>query len=206
MVDAVTQESKENLDAEFVRMSSEVRRLERNALPKVNKLLPNTPLFGEFDVENISVVSYEAALESAKRIESKGVKGKGTEKGERRMEERILTEEEIERIPAEKVEVVARTEKEILEEEEKLSEMKNKFARLISEMPKEKPRERMVLEEAAVEAEEKPAKPEVDEAKVEEITQLSEDFKRISMKKEEREKKERIRKMKKEIEDILESR
>ncbi|MCX6775802.1 MAG: hypothetical protein NT130_03075 [Candidatus Micrarchaeota archaeon] len=200
MADAVPQESKENLDAEFVRMSSEVRRLERNALPKVNRLLPNMPLFGEFDVENISVVSYEAALESAKRIESSGVKGKKVE----RVEERILTEEEIERIPAEKIEVVARTEKEILAEEEKLDEMKTKFAKLISEMPKEKPKERMVLEEAAVKAEEKPAAPEVDQAKVEEIKQLNEDFKSISMKREEREKAQRIRKMKKEIEDILE--
>lgn len=203
MADAVPQESKENLDAEFVRMSSEVRRLERNALPKVNRLLPNMPLFGNFDVENISVVSYEAALESAKRIESSGVKGKKAEKVEK-VEERILTEEEIERIPAEKVEVVARTEKEILEEEEKLDEMKNKFAKLISEMPKEKPKERMVLEEAAAKAEEKPAAPEVDQAKVEEIKQLNEDFKSISMKREEREKAQRIRKMKKEIEDILE--
>jgi len=200
MADAVPQGNKENLDAEFVRMSSEVRRLERNALPKVSRLLPNMPLFGEFDVENISVVSYEAALESAKRIESSGVRGKRVEK----VEERILTEEEIERIPAEKVEVVARTEKEILEEEEKLDEMKTKFAKLISEMPKEKPKERMVLEEAAVKAEEKPAAPEVDQAKVEEIKQLNEDFKSISMKREEREKAQRIRKMKKEIEDILE--
>jgi len=201
MADAVPQESKEKLDAEFVRMSSEVRRLERKALPKVNRLLPNMPLFGEFDVENISVVSYEAALESARRIERSGVKGKKVEKAE----ERILTEEEIERIPAEKVEVVARTEKEILDEEKKLDEMKTKFAKLISEIPEEKPKERMVLEEAAVKAEEKPAAPELDQAKAEEIKQLNEDFKSISMKREEREKAQRIRKMKKEIEDILES-
>ncbi|MCX6777022.1 MAG: hypothetical protein NTY73_03585 [Candidatus Micrarchaeota archaeon] len=200
MADAVPQESKEKLDAEFVRMSSEVRRLERKALPKANRLLPNMPLFGEFDVENISVVSYEAALESARRIEHSGMKGKKVEKAE----ERILTEEEIERIPAEKVEVVARTEKEILDEEKKLDEMKTKFAKLISEIPEEKPKERMVLEEAAVKAEEKPAAPELDQAKAEEIKQLNEDFKSISMKREEREKAQRIRKMKKEIEDILE--
>jgi len=205
MVDEVQKEEGDvKVDAEFFRMSSEVRRLERNALPKVNKTLPNTPIFGEFDVEKISAVSYETALESAKKIESGGIKGKKVEKEEKREKERILTVEEIQRIPAEKIEVVARTEKEILDEEEKLEEMKSKFARLISEIPKDKPENRMVLEEAAMKAGE-PAKAEVDEVRVEEIKKLSEDFKKISMKKEEREKKERIRKMKKEIEDMLDT-
>ena len=190
----------EKVDAEFINVSSEVRRLEKGALPKGARAFPPGAFLAEFDVEKISIESYEAALESARGIENKGVRGRGTPK-EEKVEERILTEEELQRIPTEKIEVVARGEKEIIDEERKLKEMKNKFARLISELPKDEQKDKMVLEEAAVRAEEKPA----DEGKAEEIKELSENFKKIMMKKEEREKQERVRKMKKEIEDMLDS-
>jgi outer membrane protein assembly factor BamA len=114
---------------------------------------------------------------------------------------RIISDEELQRIPQEKVEVLARSEEEIVEEERKLRSMKDKFAKLILEIPKEKPKEAAV-EEAAVRVEEKPA---IDKAKAEEIKELSDNFKKITMKKDEMEKRERIRKMKKEIEDMLES-
>lgn len=183
---------------EFLRYSSEMRRLEKKALQIKGRGIPEGDIFNEFNIEDISIKTYDAALESAKRIESGGVKGTG--KKEAPAPEKILSEEELSRIPQEKIEVVARTEKEILEEERKLREMKEKFAKLLAEMPKEKPEKPKLLEEAAKKAEEKP----VEESKPEEIKELSENFKKIMAKKEEREKRERIRKMKKEIEEMLE--
>jgi hypothetical protein len=203
MAEEAAQTEEGKMDAGFLRISAEVRRLERGALPRGARTFPTGAVFEQFDVEKISTDSYEAALESVRGIESRGVKGKKVEKvekEERKWEERILSEEELQRIPREKIEVVARSEQEILNEEKKLVEMKDKFAKLISEIPKEEPKKKMVLEEAAVKAEEKPA---VEEGKAEEIKELSENFKKIMVKKEEREKRERIRKMKREIEDML---
>jgi len=203
MADEIAQKGEAvKVDADFLRTSTEVRRLEKKALQMGARTFPTGAVFDQFDAEKISVGSYDVAIERARSIENMGVRGKKTEKEEKRREERYLTEEELQLLPREKVEVVARSEQEILEEERKLKEMKSKFARLISEIPKEKPKEKMVLEEAASKAEEKLP---VEEGKAEEIKELSENFKKIMMKKEEREKKERIRKMKKEIEDMLDS-
>ncbi|MEM3690164.1 MAG: hypothetical protein QXZ40_00335 [Candidatus Micrarchaeia archaeon] len=195
----IAPEVPEGASEEFLRYSAEVKRLERKALQIKRTMGVDGNVFSEFDIESISVKTYEEALERARRIESGGVKGTG--KKEVPEPESILSEEELIRIPKEKIEVVARSEKEILEEERKLKEMKEKFAKLLSEIPKEEPEKPKLLEEAAKKAEEKP----VEEGKPEEIKEFSENFKRIMMKKEEREKKERIRKMKKEIEEMLES-
>lgn len=220
----------ENLDAAFLKASGEARRLEREAIPPANKVFPSGGVFEQFDVEKISIDSYEAALKSAEGIESSGVKtaARKAEKEEKVAPHRIISEEELERIPQEKVEVLTRSEQEIMDEERKLMEMKEKFNKLMSDVPSEKP------VPAAPEAEPKPQEPKekisifgtpkgepevkkeempqaesaeetaVDATKVEEIKQLSENFKKISLKKEEMEKQERIRKMKKEIEDMLE--
>ncbi|NYZ76533.1 hypothetical protein H0N98_04760 [Candidatus Micrarchaeota archaeon] len=223
----------ESVDPNFLKASSEARRLEREAMPTGNKVFPSGAIFEQFDVEKISIDSYEAALKSAEEIERRGVKtAKRVEKEEK--SDKVLgpriSEKELERIPKEKVEVLTRSEQEIADEERKLTNMKEKFAKLMSEIPKEQPVQIAPKAEpvpeapgerqpilgtpknepakamesmlGAVKAEEKPA---VDAAKAEEIKELSENFKRITMKKEEREKQERIRKMKKEIEDMLES-
>ncbi|QLJ52840.1 MAG: hypothetical protein Sv326_0665 [Candidatus Fermentimicrarchaeum limneticum] len=195
------------VDESFLRISAEVRKLEKRAIQMKAKELLSGAIFEPFDAEKISINHYESALESARGIESSGVTTKKTEKEQKpaAMEGRFLSDEEMKLIPKEKVEVVERTEKEIAEEEKKLMDMKDKFAKLISDIPKEKqevPKEMKVLEEAAKKAEEKPT---VEESKPEEIKELSENFKRIMLKKEEREKRERIRKMKKDIEEMLES-
>jgi hypothetical protein len=223
-------EAAENVDANFLKASSEARRLEREAMPNGNKVFPSGAIFEQFDVEKISINSYEEALKSAEEIESKGVKAgaKKTEKEEKAG--RVMSEKELERIPEEKVKVLTRSEEEIAAEETKLKNMKEKFAKLMSEMPNEQPVQiapkaepvpeaprdtRPILGppknepdkamESALEAAKAGEKPVVDAAKAEEIKELSENFKKITMKKEEREKQERIRKMKKEIEDMLES-
>jgi hypothetical protein len=223
-------EESEKVDVAFLKSSSEMRRLEREAIPSGNKVFPKGGVFEEFDVEKISIDSYEAALKSAEEIESRGIKiakKAEKEKAERAAGQKIISEEELERLPEEKIEVLERSEQEIVEEERKLKGMKEKFAKLMSDIPKEniealgeqpmpevqeepkptqpkqippeKPRE--AVAQIETEVEEKPT----DAAKVEEIKELSENFKKITMKKEEREKQERIRKMKKEIEDMLES-
>jgi hypothetical protein len=221
----------ENVDENFLKASSEAKRLEKEAMPAGNKVFPSGAIFEQFDVEKISIDSYETALKDAEGIESMGVraakKAVKEEKAEKVAEPRVMSEKELERIPKEKVEVLTRSEQEIADEEAKLRSMKEKFAKLMSEVPNEQPvqiapkmgqapeapRERQPilgtpkseperLAEPAVRVEEKPV---ADAAKAEEIKELSENFKRITMKKEEREKQERIRKMKKEIEDMLES-
>ncbi len=221
-------DKKAEVDAAFLNASNEARRLEKEAIPTGAKVFPSGAIFEQFDVEKISIDSYEAALKDAQEIERRGIKTakKAEEKVERAVGQRVISEEELERIPREKVEVLARSEQEILEEERKLESMKEKFAKLISEAPQEKtipeaPKEDKASKapgekpassepetakpkEAVVEAAKAEEKP-LDAAKVEEIKELSENFKRITMKKEEREKQERIRKMKKEIEDMLES-
>gem|GEM_PF-3419042 len=199
----VPEERLEGASEEFLRYSAEVKRLERKAVQIKRSGVPEGSVFSEFDIENVAIKTYEDALETAKRIESKGVKGSGKKEvsaGEVPLPESVLSEEELIKIPKEKIEVVARSEQEILEEERKLKEMKEKFAKLLSEIPKEEPQKPKLLEEAAKKAEEKP----VEESKPEEIKELSENFKKIMMKKEEREKRERIRKMRKEIEEMLE--
>lgn len=221
----------ENVDAVFLNASSEAKRLEREAIPSGSKVFPSGGIFEQFDVEKISIDSYEAALKSAEEIESKGIRtARRAEKEEKAAPQRIISEEELERIPRERVEVLTRSEQEILEEERKLSEMKEKFNKLMSDVPKEKPTAEAAEEgprpeapkekisifappkaeseeknEAVVQGEVKAEETAVDAAKVEEIKELSENFKKITMKKEEREKQERIRKMKKEIEDMLDS-
>jgi hypothetical protein len=222
----------EDIDETFLKASGEARRLEREALPSGTKVFPSGSIFEEFDIEKIATDSYEAALRDALQIESKVVVV--AKKAEEKVEwagQKAMSEKELENIPHERVEVLTRSEQEILDEEKKLKDMKDKFAKLMSEAPEDKPqapREEKVVAEAPREkisvlgtpkAEpEKPKeaapmniatgteyKPAAGDAKADEIRELSENFKKITMKKEEREKQERIRKMKKEIEDMLES-
>jgi len=210
------------VDAAFLKASSEARRLEREALPTGVKVFPSGDVFEHSDIENISIDSYEAALKGAEEIEGMGRKAAKVEKEERAGRvagQRILNEKELERIPQEKVEVLTRSEKEIEEEEDKLKGMKEKFAKLMSDIPDDKHSMKAQGEKQLMPGKPRtePAKavpmniatgeerPVVDEAKAEEIKELSENFKRITMKKEEREKQERIRKMKKDIEDIVEN-
>ncbi|NYZ79349.1 hypothetical protein H0N99_04340 [Candidatus Micrarchaeota archaeon] len=225
----------ENVDAAFLKASSEARRLEREAIPTGAKVFPGGAVFEYSDVENVSIDSYESALKSAEEIESVGRKAariEKEEKAEKMAGRRILSEKELERIPQEKVEVLERSEQEIEEEERKLESMKEKFANLMLNIPEKKrvievsndarqapeaPREKQFVLGKPKAEPERPRqaaemniatgeeKPVIDEAKAEEIKELSENFKKITMKKEEREKQERIRKMKKDIEDLLES-
>jgi hypothetical protein len=137
-------EAAENVDANFLKASGEARRLEKEAMPNGNKVFPSGAIFEDFDVEEISINSYEEALKSAEEIESKGVKvaAKRTEKEEkagRVSELRVMSEKELERIPEEKAKVLTRSEEEISAEEAKLKNMKEKFAKLMSEMPNEQP-------------------------------------------------------------------
>ncbi len=218
-------DKKAEVDAAFLNASNEAKRLEKEAIPTGAKAFPSGAIFEQFDVEKISIDSYEAALKDAQGIEREGIKTpkRPEERAGRAVGQKVTSEEEPEHIPREKVEVLARSEQEILEEERKLESMKEKFAKLMSEAPQEKPIPEAPKEDKAPKAPvEKPAMPEperpeavvetaraeekqLDATKVEEIKELSENFKRITMKKEEREKQERIRKMKKEIEDMLES-
>jgi hypothetical protein len=220
----------ENVDAAFLKASSEARRLEREAIPTGTKVFPGGAVFEYSDVENVSVNTYESALKSAEDIESVRRKAaRVEEKAGKVAGQRVLSDKELERIPQEKAEVLERSEQEIEQEERKLNSMKEKFAKLMSNIPEEKvaigaPNDAKQAPEAPGEKQpllgkpkaepEKPRemniatgeeKPVIDDAKAEEIKELSENFRRITMKKEEREKQERIRKMKKDIEDLLES-
>jgi len=163
----------------FADASAEARRLEKKAIAK-SKAEFDKKLFDEFDVTSISLKSFEEAIESARRIEGAYFEPPKVEK------------------QAERKEVLVRSREEIGAEEKKIEKMKEKFAK-ISEGKEET--KRTIITEAR-EIAKKPER-KVGRLGEEEIKGVSEEFSAVTMRKEEREKRERIKKMKKEIEDML---
>ena len=160
----------------FSDASSEVRRLEKKAVPKSKEKEFDRKLFDDFNVEDISIKSFEEAVQSARDIEGSYFKPAHPGK------------------PIERKEVIGRSKEEIAKEDEEIKKLKEKFAEKVEEEVAPK---KTIISEAR-EIAEKPVK-KVERVKDEEVKGVSEQFSAVVIKKEEREKKERIKKMKKEI-------
>jgi hypothetical protein len=167
-------------DNAFADASSEARRLEKKAVPKIKEKEFDRKLFDDLDVLNISIKSFEDAVRGARDIETTYYEPVHAGK------------------PVERKEVIGRSKEEIAAEEAEIKKLKEKFAQKVEEETAPK---KTIISEAR-EIAKKPAE-KVEKVKEEEVKGVSEEFSAVTMKKEEREKRERIKRMKKEIDEML---